>query len=728
MIVAGRFPLIESSQELYAQTDAPAAERYVTIDFNNVDINIFIKYMSELTGVNFVVDPSVQGQVTIISPTQISEEDAYRVFETVLEINGFTTIPGETVTKIVPLASARSQSVDILRSGEAPEPGDRIVTQLVPLKHTSPLEINQVLKPLISKTSVIVAHTQSGMLIITDTMSNIKRLLAIIETLDVPYGREQVAVIALEHGNVEKVGTILQTIFQRSSGDQTKGSVALAGLRVIPYERINAMVVFGSANEIDRVRGLVSKLDVEAEQGSGNIHVVYLQNAMAVEMAKVLTALPRKEQGESEETSTAAISEDVMIMADEETNSLIVTASKAEFRVLKPVIEKLDIPRRMVYLEALIMEVDVEKNFEVGVQWFGGDEISGGDGIGFGAFSGEPPFATIEGLTNPETPILPAGLSLGVLKQGIEIGGITFPNIAAILRAYQSDEDINIIATPQILTTDNKRAEISVGENIPFITSQNTTASQQDYTQFEYKDVATRLNITPHIGLAETLRLEIETEVIKLKSPEDVLTPTTFKRTAQTTVVVEDNDTIVIGGIIGQDLIDEENKVPALGDIPLLGWLFKTKSTRELRTNLFIFVTPRIVENPAEIARVTMDKEEQMGPALREAKEKLYPPVNPLQAAKLADMGFALLSRGDASGAREYYSEALTIDPGNPYALVNLGVALEKEGEYGRAIQLYERVLSQAADQDSGSSGAVPPHLVKIAEENLNHAKNLRQK
>ncbi len=713
---------------MYAQTSAPVVERYVTIDFNNVDINIFIKYISELTGVNFVVDPSVQGQVTIISPTQISEQDAYRVFETVLEINGFTTVPGEAVTKIVPLASARSQSVDILRSGETPEPGDRIVTQLVPLKYTSPLEINQVLKPLISKTSVIVAHTQSGMLIITDTMSNIKRLLAIIETLDVPYGREQVAVIPLEHGNVEKVGTILQTIFQKSGGDPAKGGAALAGLKIIPYERINAMVVLGAANDIDRVQRLVSKLDVEAEQGSGNIHVVYLQNAMAVELAKVLTALPRKEQGESEEASTAAISEDVMIIADEETNALIVTASKAEFRVLEPVIEKLDIPRRMVYLEALIMEVDVEKNFEVGVQWFGGDEISDGEGVGFGAFSGEPPFATIEGLTNPETPLLPAGLSLGVLKQGIEIAGVTFPNIAAILRAYQSDEDINIIATPQILTTDNKRAEISVGENIPFITSQNTTASQQDYTQFEYKDVATRLNITPHIGLADTLRLEIETEVIKLKSPEDVLTPTTFKRSAQTTVVVEDNDTIVIGGIIGQDLIDEENKVPALGDIPLLGWLFKTKSTRELRTNLFIFVTPRIVENPAEIARVTMDKEEQMGPALREAKEKLYPAVNPLQAAKLADMGFALLSRGDARGARDYFSEALTIDPGNPYALVNLGVALEKEGEYEQAIQLYERVLSQAAVQDSESSVVVPPHLVKIAKENLNHAKNLRRK
>lgn len=731
VLVSGGLMFPAPEDQAAAQTAASTAPRYVTIDFNNVDINIFIKYISELTGVNFVVDPSVQGQVTIISPTKISEKDAYSVFESVLEINGYTTVPGDTVTKIVPLATARSQSVDIVRGEDETEPGDRIVTQLVPLKHTSPLEINQVLKPLISKTSVIVAHTQSGMLIITDTKSNIKRLLAIIETLDVPYSREQVAVIPLEHGNVLDVGAILQTIFQKSGGAASKGKVLPAGLKVLPYERINALVVLAPADEIERVRRLVSRLDVEAEQGAGNIHVVYLQNAMAVELAKVLTALPRKQEGVSEEVDTAAISEDVNIMADEETNSLIVTASKAEFRVLKSVIEKLDIPRRMVYLEALIMEVNVDKNFEVGVQWFGGDEISGGEGVAFGAFSGEPPFGAIEGLTDPETPILPAGLSLGVLKQGIEIGGVTFPNIAAILRAYKSDEDINIIATPQILTTDNKRAEISVGENVPYVTSQNTTAAQQDYTQFEYKDVATQLKITPHIGQGDTLRLEIETEVKKLKSPEDTLTPTTFKRTAQTTVVVQDSDTIVIGGIIGQDFIDEVNKVPALGDIPLLGWLFKTKSTRELRTNMFIFITPRIVENPAELARVTMDKEEQMGPAMREVKEELYPDANPLQAAKLADLGFALLNQGDARGARDYYAEALDVDPGNPYALVNLGVALEREGDYEGAIQVYQRFLTRAGGQAAGDGGPgypVPQHLIEIAKENLNHAKNLNQK
>lgn len=717
-------------QFVAAQSGPASTQRFISIDFDNVDINLFIKYISELTGKNFVVDPSVQGAVTIVSPTKISEEDAYQVFESVLEIHGYTTVPAGSVIKIVPLVSARSQSVDLLKPDTEVMPGDRVVTQLVPLKHSTPVQMRQVLQPLISKTSLMIAHTQSGMLLITDTSSNIKRLLSIIETLDVEYSREEVGVITLHHGNVNNVAAILQTIFEKSVA--VKGdTVGIPGaVKVIPYERINSLIVMAAPSDISRVRGLIDKLDVEMEQGEGNIHVVYLQNAMAVEMAKVLMDLPQQEEGEVPNTKTTAISSDVTIMADEETNALIVTASRAEFKVLEGVIQKLDIPRRMVYLEALIMEVNVDKSFEVGVQWLGAGEVSDGEGVAFGGFSSEPAYGAIQDLTNPENALLPAGLSLGVLKQGIEIGGITFPNIAAILRAYKSDEDINIIATPQILTTDNKKAEISVGENIPYITSQNTTASQQDYTQFEYKDVATKLKITPHIGQADTLRLEIETEVIKLKGQDETLTPTTFKRTAQTTVIVENSDTIVIGGIIGHDGVEEEFKVPLLGDIPVLGWLFKTRSTRELRTNMFIFVTPRIVGNPAEIARVTMEKEDNLGSVMDRVQEELHPPDNPEHALKLADIGFDKLSEGKIDEAKAYLSQALSIDPMNPYALINLGVAYEKDGEYDQAITIYQRVIDTNTDQaviDPNGSVSGPVHLIEIARENIKHVQKLKQ-
>jgi len=713
-----------------ARAETPADQRFISIDFDNVDLNVFIKYISELTGQNFVVDPSVQGRVTIVSPARISEADALQVFESVLEINGYATVAAGAVTKIVPRATARSQNVDLIGpSGEA-APRDRVVTRLVPLTHVTPLEMNQVLKPLIAKTSVIIAHTQSGMLIITDTQSNIKRLLSIIESLDVPDSRENISVIPLEHANVMKVGTILQAIFDRSGSTAAKAGGAGARVRVIPYERINALIVLAAESEAARVRSLVDRLDVESDGGASNIHVVYLQNAMAAELAQVLTALPRKTEGEQESPKTTAISEDVAIMADEETNALIVTASRAEFKVLEAVIEKLDIPRRMVYLEALIMEVDVEKSFDVGVQWFGGSEVSGGDGVAFGGFSGDPAYGSLSGLAESGVTALSTGLSLGVLTQGIEIGGVTFPDIAAILNAYKADEDIHIIATPQILTTDNMKAAISVGENIPYITSQNTTSSEQDYTQYEYKDVATKLEITQHIGQADTLRLEIETEVIKLQGDDDSLTPTTFKRTAQTTVVVENNDTVVIGGIIGQDGTEVEQKVPLLGDIPLLGWLFKSRTTVEQRTNMFIFVTPRIVSNPADIARVTQEKEKALGKVMDDKKKELLP-SDPGLSVRLADQGFELLRDGNIAQAKRSLEEALAIDPVNPYALINLGVAHEKAGEYDRAAQLYRRLI-ETGTQESVivEQGGEPAsyHLLEIAKENLKHAENLIQK
>jgi len=709
-------------------------ERYITIDFDNVEINLLIKYISELTGKNFVVDPAVRGNVTIISPTKISENDAYLVFLSVLEIHGFTTIPSGSVIKIVPSAEARSRSIDTIISGTVTNPEDRVVTQLVPLKYTTPVEMQKVLQPLVSKTSVVIPHTQSGMLIITETLSNIKRLLSIIETLDVEYSREEVAVIPLDFANSNKVSTILNTIFQRTAAKAAvKGATAKSSIKVVPYERINALVILAEPSDVARVRRLITKLDTEAERGEGNIHVFYLQNATASELAKVLNALPEQQnQTDAEKTDgkAPAISKNVNVMPDEETNALIITASRAEYAVLEDVIKKLDIPRRMVYLEALIMEVSTDMTFDVGVQWIAGGVFDDGTGKVATGFSGEQGFDLIGGIVDPDNPSLPRGFALGVVKEGIEIGGITFPNIAAILKAYQSDENINIISTPQILTTDNKKAEISVGENVPFITSQNTTASAQDYTQYEYKDVATKLSITPHINQADTLRLEIETEVTRLQGTSESLTPSTFKRTAVTTVIVNDKDSVVIGGIIGQDVLESEWKIPFLGDIPYLGWLFKTHTTDERKTNMFIFVTPHIIKNPADIAAVSLRKEDELGTVMPQVKEQLHKEVNPEHSVKLADLGYEKLASGSNIAAKEYFIEALSINPNNPFALINLGVLYEKDNVYPMAIQMYQRVIDtgtqEIARSPEGYEG-VDISLVEIARENIIHAKKKMQ-
>lgn len=697
-------------------------QRHIIIDFDSVDIHLFIKFISELTGKNFVVDKAVQGNVTIISPTRISVDEAYRVFESVLEVHGFTTVESGAVTKILPSARARSQNIEMLSMGKSGRPEDKVVTQLVPLKYTSPADLKKVLAPLVSQTSVIIAHTPSGMLIITETMSNIQKLLGIIEVLDVESKEDEVAVILLENASADTLGKILTTIYQTTRG-QAKvdaDSPISKSVKVVPYERVNGLILVANSSEMGRIKSLVAMLDKKAQRADGNIHVYYLQNATAAELVKVLNVLPEKQQTkEGAKGKVAAISKDVQIMADEETNALIITASKDEYVVLENVIKKLDIPRRMVYLEALIMEVDVDHTFDFGVEWAAGGEFSDSTGVVATGFSGEDGYGLIEGISS-EDPSLPAGFSFGVLKQGIELGGITFPNIGALLRAVRSDSDVNVISTPQILTMDNKQAEISVGETVPYITSQNTTASENDYTNYEYKDVATKLSITPHINQADALRLEIETEVVRIK--DSGLTPTTFKRTATTTVILRDRDTVVIGGIIGHDVTESDWKIPFLGDIPLLGWLFKTHTTTDRKTNMFIFISPRIIRNPAQIAAVTLKKEDQIGAILPAVKEELYKDENPEHADRLVKKGFEKLMAGELGYARDFFEQALIIDGENPYALMNMGVIYEKQNRMDEALKMYRAVVatgSEALVEKSSDPAATGKSITELAKEHI---------
>ncbi len=701
-------------------------KRFITIDFDNVDIHLFIKYISELSGKNFVVDKAVQGNVTILSPTKISEEEAYKVFESVLEVHGFTTVEAGSVIKILPSARARSQNVGMVNSAKTTSPEDRIVTQLVPLQYSSPTELKTVLTPLVSQTALIIPHIPSGMLIITETQSNIQKLLGIIEVLDVESREAEVVVLPLENASAPSLAKILTTIYQkRGSTQKAAGRISSGGdIKVVPYERVNAIIVLANASEMGRIQSLVALLDTKIQRAEGNIHVYYLQNATAVELAKVLNALPEKQKSDSvNKGKAAAISRSVRVMADEETNSLIITASKDEYAVLETVIEQLDIPRRMVYLEALIMEVDADKSFDVGVEWaVGGMSSDGTAQIGAGFSTGSYDYVT--GI-NDSPPSLPSeSFSVGVIKQGIKIGNVTFPNISAVLRAYKTDSEINIISTPQILTMDNKKAEISVGENVPYITSKNTTNSEQDYTNYEYKDVATKLSILPHINQADTLRLEIETEVVRLKGDSGVAenTPTTFKRTASTTVVLNDRDTVVIGGIIGHDATESEWKIPLLGDIPYLGWFFKTHSSTEIKTNMFIFVTPRIVRNPASLAAITMAKEENISDVLPTVKEQLHKKQNIEHAVVLTAKGYEKLQEGETAEAKTYLNEALAIDPKNPYALMNMGVVYEKENNPEAAVEMYQEVVTtssaEVAGQASDSEKTGLP-LIELATESI---------
>jgi len=690
------------------QQGGSGTQRFVTIDFNDVDINLFIKYISELTQKNFIVDREVKGKITVISPTRISEEDAYRVFESVLEVHGFAAIPSGSVTKIVPSAAARSKNIATVREGELPSGEDKVVTQIISLKYANAEEVKNLLTPLVSKNSVLIAHANSGMIILTDFYSNISRLQEIIRAVDVPSDSEEMVIIPLRHASVESVSKALTPLF--AAAPAQKG-VRPETVKVIPFERTNALIVFASKASVARVRNLVQQLDTDVPRKEGNLRVLYLQHANAEELVKVLMNLPdEKSGGKSTEASSGkatgapsapAISKDIKIVADKETNALIITGPREEYEVVEDVVKKLDIPRRMVYLEALIMEVKVSKDFNIGVQW------ADREGHVQGGFSGNATssYNALDGLA---TGSLPPGFTLGILEEGITIGDVTFPNLGAVVNAYKSDDDVNVIATPQILTTDNKKASIKVGENVPYITSKNTTDSTQDYTNYEYKDVATSLTITPQVNQAEVIRLEIGVEVIKLKDTEATTTPSTFTRTADTTVVVHNEQTVVIGGMIGQDTTSGEYKVPILGDIPGLGWLFKSRSNSQEKTNLYIFITPHIVENPAELADLYQKKRHTMEALHKEpgdiADQFFHPPdTNAAQSVALSDIGFAKLQQNDLRRAREYFEQALKNDPNNGAALINLATVCEREGKKAEAEALYRRVL--ALPQQAGQEG-----------------------
>jgi general secretion pathway protein D len=598
------------------------SERFISIDFNNVDINVFIKFISELTSRNFVVDQRVRGKVTIISPSKISVKEAYKVFESVLEVHGFTTIKSGEVTKIVPSPDARSKNIETRLKQEAASPEDRVVTQLIPLKFADPSEIKRLFAPLVSKSSVILDYPPTNMLIITDVYSNIQRLLRILNAIDVAGMGQELTVIPLEYAEAAKFVKILDSIFQEKR--RSKAQSTFSETKFVADERTNTIIVMASEVETLRIKRLINMLDRETPRGKEKIHVYYLENANAEDMAKVLQELPTKTTGKGgPQKKLPFVSEDVKVTADKATNSLIIMAGKEDYLVLDEIIKKLDVPRSMVYIECLIMEVNITKEFNLGVQWLAGGTttIDNKDAAFGGGFEPEVPIISGLQTTLPS----PSGFSLGIFTERITIGGMVFPNLAAIINAYKKDKDVHFLSTPQILTTDNEEASITVGKNVPFQTRSAAETGVETYSSYEYKDVGITLKITPQISHDRLVRLYINTEATKLdeQATTSVDRPTTLKRTVDTTVIVKDTNTVVIGGLIDDSFSETRFSVPCLGDIPFFGYLFKTTAQGGDKTNLYVFITPHVVENPAE-AKAILDSKKDEIDKIKEGKIKMY--------------------------------------------------------------------------------------------------------
>ena len=600
-------------------------DRFVSIDFNNVDITVFIKFISELTNKNFVVDQRVKGKVTIISPEKISIKEAYRVFESVLEVHGYTTVKTDKIIKIIPAPDARSKNIETRLKEELASPEDKIVTQLIPLKYADPDEIKRLFAPMISKSSVILSYPPTNMLIVTDVYSNITRLVRILKAIDITGIGQEISVIPLEYSDSTKLVKLLSSIFKTTLKSKKKDPGKT--VKFVADERTNIIVLLASENDTVRIKELVKLLDKETPRGKEKIRVYYLENATAEDLAKVLQELPKKQSSSAKGKKEAPlISGDVIIKADKATNSLIIMADKDDYLVLEEIIKKLDIPRAMVYIECLIMEVNVSKDFRLGTEWQAGGKTGYDGKTGFfgGGFGGRSDYGNIAKMapTTGGAVSLPPGFSLGVFGEFVKIGDIIFPNLAAVIQAYKKDKDVHILSTPQILTTDNEEASITVGKNIPYMTRQDTTGDDRSYSNYEYKDVGITLKITPQISKDRMVHLKIEQEVTKVESLGD-FQPTTLKRTINTTVIVKDKNTVVIGGLIDDSFSNTEYRVPCLGDIPVLGWAFKSMSKSSEKTNLFVFLTPHVIKNPAEADKVYKKKKDQID-KIKEGSIKMY--------------------------------------------------------------------------------------------------------
>jgi general secretion pathway protein D len=650
-----------------AAAPAPPARPpvYLSMDFTDVDLPVLIKFMSEQTKKNFIFDERVQGKITIISPRRVTMEEAYDVFLFVLQAKGFTTVSQGNTIKIV---AAREARQDTIQTGVTTETASaEFITRLVPLQFLESAEVVPLVTPLVSKDGMVSAFGSSNTLLLIDSRANIDRIVEIIGAVDSMGISGILRVYPLTYAVATDVAKTLSAIYleggpaaaaQQAARGQRAGLIRPSrgiAVKFLPDIRTNSVIVHAGQEMHDDVADLLKKIDVPASAGGGKISVYYLENADAEEVSKVLASLSKERTGAPTPapgarpaplpaTGAAVVSAEleggVKVTADKATNALIIVASSNDYETLVGVIRKLDIRRRQVFVEAAIIEINIDKAVDFGVEWRGAAQVGGGsDGAVIGGtnfdFQGNinnlfTSLATGNPLIFPGTGLIGAGIGGTVtLPDGTEI-----PAIAAVLRAAQTHNNLNVLSSPHLLTQNNKEAEIIVGENVPFITSQSrdSTNLANVINTVERKDVGITLRITPHIHESEFVSMDIYQESSALKDSTLLQTsevgPTTTKRSAKTTVLVKSGDTMIIGGMMQETITKNVSKVPLLGDIPLLGYLFKFTSNSKRKTNLVILLTPHIIQEPGEVSRSLEERQRKLldaFPANQDDVKRAYP-------------------------------------------------------------------------------------------------------
>jgi len=631
-------PLRPNPETPAGASKAPALKPgEVLLNFQAAEIQGVVKAVGQMTGRNFLLDPRVKGQITIISARPVTTTAAYQIFLSALKAQGFTAVTGIGATRIVPTTEAKTNA-EVNMTGE-PYGGERIVTHVLIVQHTSATQMVPLLRPLMSPTSQLSSYDQANALIITDYADNIRRLLRIVEKIDQPVSND-VTIIALRHASALDMADLVTRLSLPGASTpgqpaQTQVGAGGAGDRfnIVPDLRTNSLLVRAdNPGRVNQIRSLVDKLDVPALAG-GQTRVIYLRNADAVKLADVLRGLLAGEARSQSAASTPSAglpsgarpaggskpAEASLVQADEATNALIINAADATYNNLRGVIEKLDVRRTQVYVEALIVEMSTDASQELGVQWAGATPAGNGTAAAIQNFPGANP-SLIGAVTNPTAAFAGAGgLLLGFLGENITLpDGTVVRGLGALARALETRGLANILSTPNLMTLDNAEAKIVVGQNVPFVTGSfsNPTglpggaAGANPFQTIERKDVGLTLKIKPQVSEGGIIKMDIYQEVSNvapslLSGASDLITN---KRSIETKVLVDDGHTIILGGLIEDNKTETEQSVPLLGRLPLIGWMFRYSQKTGKRTNLMVFMRPVIIHGPQESYGVTADR------------------------------------------------------------------------------------------------------------------------
>jgi general secretion pathway protein D len=588
----------------------------ITPNYKDADLSQIIAAVSEVTGKNFIIDPRVNAKVTMLSATPMSPAAFYEAFLAVLQVYGYVAVPAGKVIKIVPNTDARQLPANDLPDSVS-STSDEIVTQIITMKNISAAQLVPLLRPLLPQYGHLAAYPTGNMLIISDRASNVNRIVRIVQRMD-ESGDEPIEVIALHNASAADVVRIVNSL---NTGQGAEG--AGAAVKVVADDRTNSILLTGEKSQRLRLKALIVNMDTPLSTG-GDTQVRYLRYADAEKIADKLkgqATASAKAQGGPPTSPTAAggtpnVDASVTIWADIATNALIITAPPKIMKSLMAVIDKLDIRRAQVQVEALIVEIDVNKSSNLGVQWilygqgnsytpaavtnFPGSGTPGIVDLAAAALSGGVSSAATTGASAISSSSIGTGATLAIGRYNATSG----TNFAAIVQALRSDGSSNIISTPSLITMNNEEAEVKVTQEIPLITgsySSSTAAvngTTSPFTTIQREEVGTILKVTPHINEGNSVQLKIEQEDsspgAKLTNSADI---STNKRSIKTTVLIEDGGIIVLGGLMSDTVTESEDRVPVLGAIPLLGNLFKNRSGSRQKKNLLVFIRPKILRD-----------------------------------------------------------------------------------------------------------------------------------